>query len=298
MERLLAARVGEGAAVVEVSVDADMDSEKITERVLDPDSRVAIHTDAEETTTEETGAPASVTVASNLPDGDAAEGAESRSASSTSRERANYEVSEVLRERVRHPGEIRRISVAVLVDGVRSIGEDGVEVWAPRPQEELDALRELVQTAIGFDPARGDMVSIETMEFSRPPERGTLAETDAFDFLAANAMTLVQLGVLSAVALALGLLVLRPMLTAPRAAELDDFARLEDAAEDGETAAGADAGMDVAGSVAAAGEVIDAEGLPVDRLKALRDAVAERPEEAMLLLRSWLDPSEPERGQA
>lgn len=181
---------------------------------------------------------------------------------------------------------------------MRSIGEDGVEVWAPRPQEELDALRELVQTAIGFDPARGDMVSIETMEFSRPPERGTLAETDAFDFLAANAMTLVQLGVLSAVALALGLLVLRPMLTAPRAAELDDFARLEDAAEDGETAAGADAGMDVAGSVAAAGEVIDAEGLPVDRLKALRDAVAERPEEAMLLLRSWLDPSEPERGQA
>ena len=73
--RLLEARVGPGRAFVEINVDTTLDTEIVTERVIDPDSRVAISTDVEEDLEQATGSgPGAVTVASNLPDGDAAAG--------------------------------------------------------------------------------------------------------------------------------------------------------------------------------------------------------------------------------
>jgi len=138
IERILAARVGAGNAIVEVNIDANMDIETISERVLDPDSRVAVSSEAEETTSNSAGSGSgNVTVASNLPDGDVQGGAnESTSSNSSTTQRNNYEFSEVRRERVKNPGEIRKISVAVLVNGVGSTGEQGA--FEPRPEEELN----------------------------------------------------------------------------------------------------------------------------------------------------------------
>ena len=70
IQRLLEARVGPGRAIVEVNVDADMDSQTITERTIDPDSRVAISSETEESSENASGSAPGVTVASNLPDGD------------------------------------------------------------------------------------------------------------------------------------------------------------------------------------------------------------------------------------
>ena len=55
IERLLAARVGAGRAIVEVNIDAELDSETVTERVLDPEGRVAISSDTEENTATSSG---------------------------------------------------------------------------------------------------------------------------------------------------------------------------------------------------------------------------------------------------
>jgi flagellar M-ring protein FliF len=64
VEQLLAARVGFGKAVVEVSVDTQTDRESITEKTLDPDSRIAISTDTTETNTSaKDQKPGDVTVA-------------------------------------------------------------------------------------------------------------------------------------------------------------------------------------------------------------------------------------------
>ena len=295
IERLLAARVGPESVVVEVSLDTDRNAEKITERVLDPESRVAVHTDTEKSADESSGGGAGgVTVASNLPDGDVETdgGGGSSSTATKSRERVNYEVSEVLRERMRAPGEIRRISVAVLVDGLRETAADGTETWAPRPEEELKALRALVESAIGFDAARGDAISIQTMEFARSAEAGAVADAGAGDFFAANAMTLIQLAVLALVTLALGLFVLKPALARP-----PSEAELEGEAEE-LAALGAPALGSVERSIEAAGELIDAEGVSVDKLAALRDAVNERPEDSAFLLRSWLESDEKAAGKA
>ena len=90
----------------------------------------------------------------------------------TSRERQNYEISETKRERVIQPGQIRKITSRSWSTGSTQTGEDGKDVGAPRPQEEIDTLRQLVQSAIGFDAERGDTVTIESLQFILTPEQG------------------------------------------------------------------------------------------------------------------------------
>ncbi|MBB5516597.1 flagellar M-ring protein FliF [Rubricella aquisinus] len=220
IERLLAARVGGGRAIVEVMIDADMDSETITERRIDPDTRVAIHSDLEEERDSASGSTGGgVTVASNLPDGEGGASSGRSEQSSRTRELINYEVSEVMRERVRPAGQIRRITVAVLVDGIRTIGEDGAREWTARGEDEMSALAELVRSAIGFDAARGDVVTIRSLEFPAQEIAGTEVRSDPIGAIGARLWSLAEIAVLGFVALLIGLFVLRPLLK-PREADL------------------------------------------------------------------------------
>ncbi len=215
LERLLAARVGTGRAIVEVSVENVTEREVITERRFDPDNRVAISTDTEERSSQSSDSGSGdITVASNLPDGDAAGGASnSSSQDSETREQINYEVAETQRELLRTPGAIKRVSVAVLVDGIRNVAADGTETWEPRGDSELASLEALVASAVGFNADRGDVITIRSLEFQPLPEAGTEAQATTLAFLDGfDVMSTVQLAVLSVVALILGLFVVRPVL--------------------------------------------------------------------------------------
>ena len=208
VERLLEARVGRGNAVVEVAVEPVTEREQITERLVDPESRVAIATDSDESSSSSQGGPGAVTVASNLPEGDAAPEGGPRSQESGTSERVNYDVSETRREVLREPGAVKRLTVAVLVDGVAD-GSGGVE---PRGEEEIEALRELVASAVGFDEARGDSITIRSMAFegtavAEPSPPAVVSLIERLDL-----MRLVQIGVAALVAIVLGLFVLRPIL--------------------------------------------------------------------------------------
>ena len=118
--RMLEARVGPGNAVVEVSVETVTETESYRERRFDPEGRVAVSSDIEERSDNSTDLGGEVTVASNLPDGEAANAAQNNATSNSTRERVNYEVSESEREILRSPGDIRRLTVAVLVNGVQT----------------------------------------------------------------------------------------------------------------------------------------------------------------------------------
>lgn len=224
--RLLEARVGTNKAIVEVAVDAVTEREEFTERRFEPDSRVPISSDTEETTTNSTDQGSNgVTVASNLPDGEAgASGGSSQSSETRSREVVNYEVSETQRAVIRQPGAIRRISVAVLVDGVNVQQPDGTSLWQPRDQAELDDLQELVASAVGFDEGRGDQITIRSMQFQPAP---VFEEPEALGFMdrfSLDLMGILQLAVLAIVSLVLGLFVLRPIFlrdVTPAAAQLE-----------------------------------------------------------------------------
>ncbi|MGO4917575.1 flagellar basal-body MS-ring/collar protein FliF [Pseudogemmobacter sp. W21_MBD1_M6] len=222
VENLLSARVGPGKSVVEVSVETITESESITERKVDPESRIAISTDTEERTNKSNDAGAgSVTVASNLPAGAASSGDQSSSSqNSETRERINFEVSEIKRELVKVPGATKRLTVAVLVDGITTVDTTGTEVWTPRSDEEMAILQELVSSAIGFDEKRGDIVTLKSLAFQPVIELGTQATSSFMDGVHFDLMTMIQLSVLAIVTLVLGLFVVRPILGNPKPARL------------------------------------------------------------------------------
>lgn len=297
VQRLLEARVGFGKAVVEVHVETVTEREQITERRFDPEGRVAISSETEENTTSSSDrGSADVTVASNLPDGDAAAGDSSNSENSQIRERVNYEVSETQREVLRSPGAVKRLSVAVLVDGLRTTDDTGTESWAPRPEEELQALRELVASAVGLDETRGDSLTLKTMEFEPVLAEGSPPAPGLFGPIAFDAMRLAQLAVLGLVTLLLGLFVVRPILTpATRGAAavpaLPDPGLARDRALTGEiddSGGPLPGGMQVVSDRAAVAGA-DPGADPVERLRKLID---ERQEESLEILKSWMEDTE------
>lgn len=298
VERLLAARVGAGKAVVEVAVSLVSEREQITERTFDPQGRVAISSETEERTDSSTEPGGEVTVASNLPDGDAQNGAQGQSQSSESRERVNYEVSETQREVLRSPGDIRRLTVAVMVDGMATVAADGTRNWVPRAEEELATLRELVASAVGLDEARGDVLTLKSLEFQDLPlPIGTEASTSLLPAMGPmDIMSMLQTAVLAAVALILGLFVVRPILAssaartalpAPGSPLALPPATAGMAALDGEV----ESAYDLAGY--SSGRMLGEDGLGAeDPAARLRRLIEQRQTESIEILRGWMEAEE------
>jgi flagellar M-ring protein FliF len=299
VERLLAARVGPGKAVVEVSIDLVSEQESITERKFDPQGRVAISSETEERSGSSTEPGGEVTVASNLPEGDAGAGGQGRSQNSETKERVNYEVSETQREILRNPGGVRRMTVAVMVDGVVTTAEDGTRTWASRSEEELATLRELVASAVGLDEGRGDVLTLKSLEFQElAVPVGTEATSSLLPQMGQiDLMTMIQTAVLALVALVLGLFVIRPVLTSanrPALAAPDIPLALPPATEDGVMALNGelDAGYDFGGFPTVGGEQIDGEATQEDPATRLRRLIEERQTESIEILRGWMEHEE------
>ena len=245
IERLLAARVGPGNAVVEVNVETFTEEEVIVERRFDPEGRVAISTETQETSNSATNSGGGdVTVASNLPTGEGGGAENSSSQNNDTREIVNYEVSETTRELRKAPGSIKRVTVAVLVDGTSTIDDSGAEIFEPRSEEEIQVFEDLVKSAVGFNEARGDSVTVRTLDLAETPQSEELLSggPSFLDRLDLGALS--RIGVTGLLMLLIGLFVLRPILTsasgnAPLAITADNSA--------GELATGAIGGeIDVA----------------------------------------------------
>ncbi len=170
--------VGPGRFSVSVSADMDFSQIEKTVEQFDPEGRVAI---SESAVTEKSsgssgaggGAPGA---ASNLPGG-AASGSSQRSENSNRSETTNtFAVSKTVQRIVEPVGEIKKISVAVVVDGNYTKAEDGTSTYAPRSAEEIAKLSELVQKAIGFNSARGDEVRVENIQFKSLEDRDVAQE--------------------------------------------------------------------------------------------------------------------------
>lgn len=310
IERLLAARVGPGNAIVEVSVDTVTETEEIRERRFDPEGRVVISTDTEERTRNSNEAGnGNVTVASNLPGGDIAGGDSASSQDSETRERINYEVSETERAITRAAGAVKRITVAVLVNrDVEGTGE-GETSPVERSPEEIEALRELVASAVGFDEGRGDVITIKSMVLQSIAPVGTEAKSSLLDAFNLDVMSAIQMAILAIVALVLGLFVVRPLLSRqPNAIGLpatapDPPAQSQPPALMGELSGQPVAIPDIpvdeaAGDISALPPMSFANGTdemaavtddPVNRLRAM---IGERQEDTVEILRSWLEENE------
>jgi len=313
IERLLEARVGYGNAVVEVAVETVTEREAITERRIDPTSRTVISTDTSESSNKaDESKTGGVSVASNLPDGQGANGGSSQRQGNETRERTNYDLSETTREVVRNPGDVKRITVAVLVDGTEGTDANGQVTVVPRSDDEIAALRDLVASAVGFDEKRGDVITIRSMAFQPIAESGAVATAGMLGGTSLDVMQLIQIAALVVVAVVLALFVMRPAL-APRTPAQPQLAGLPVPAMPGGPAAltGEIAGDEMPATEMAVvsdfpmadlpvpfamASALDAqaeiENDPVARLKRL---IGQRQAESVEILRGWMEKPE-ERG--
>lgn len=167
---ILTARVGAGNARVQVSVDLSAERQVILSQSYDPGQQVVRSTETrEEKSDGQENGNGEVNVGANLPGalagGAAGGGARSQNSRATTDEIVNYEIGSTRSEITREPGEIMRVSVAVLVNGIYNVQPDGSVVYEERSAAELDRLGQLVKTAVGFDLERGDAVSVDSLRF-------------------------------------------------------------------------------------------------------------------------------------
>jgi flagellar M-ring protein FliF len=182
----------------------------------------------------------------------------------------NFEVDHVSDKRSVSPGALKRIGVAVILDGVPH-DVAGVRSVVPRERAELDRLALLVKSAVGASDARGDSVTVDSVPFSLPAV--VADEASPPSAAPANAMTKVPAKVAAAGA---GLVVLALLGVAVR------FARRRPAAIPPTV-------LPLAGT--SVSPVLDAAEASDLRARALQRA-AEDPATAALVLRFWLGASD------
>ncbi len=295
IESLLEKTVGFGMVRAEVKADMDFDRISTTDEKFDPDGQVIRSNQSIEETnqTRDTEGTQPVTVGTNLPDPNVGSGENASSSAAQSRieETVNFEVSKKIINHVREVGIINRLSVAVLIDGVRGI-EDNEPTYQPRSEAEMELLATLVRGAIGFNADRGDTVEVINMEFADVVVEGI--ELELFFGLDKNdLLRMAEVLVLSIVAILVILLVVRPLVS--RA-----FESIPSAAAAGERLLTDQAGALTAPGIPSevtVGEERFEELIDIDRVEGRVKAssvnkvgglVEKHPEEALSILRSWM----------
>lgn len=223
VEDMLEPSIGFGKVRAEASVQMNFDQIRETQESYDPNGQVARSEQTITSASQSTRASKTVSVQNNLPNANAGS-TPSGSQQKRRQEITNYEISKTVRTLIHQQPEIKRISLAVMVNDIRIVGPKGKVTYQPRSAAELQRIAALVKSAIGFDAKRGDQVDVVSMRFaSDETQAPAKAGLFAFRLDKADLMHLVQTGLLGLVALLALLLVLRPMavrLTALGAASL------------------------------------------------------------------------------
>jgi flagellar M-ring protein FliF len=267
IKRLLFARLGDGNAEVSVSVDVSRERTVISDVRFDPESRV-VRSRTTNDSNETNQGGGNLTVASNLPQGDAAAG-QNESTSKSSTESIAYELNETRTQTERLPGQIERVSIAVLLNQEAL----GIDLTAADAAAQIEQARQnfeaLVRNAAGLEVDRGDTLTVELMPFQALPEvEMTPAPSMVSRLLEQHLWSAIQAIFLGIIVLALGFGVMRPVFAQGGTATGDT-----DGAGDGTGAGGLD------------GELFEQSSDPIDYLK---DYTSENQEQTAALLQDWL----------
>lgn len=219
VEDIISRVVGVDKARVEVT--AQMDTTRVTQTsdLYDPNGQVVRSTQTMEDTSNNTDGKANnaVTIGNALPNANQGgdNGNVSQQTSNRNEETVNYEISRTTKTEVQEAGRVKRLSVAVLVDGNYTTDAQGNSVYAPRSAEELKKLEALVRSAMGYDENRGDQVEVVNLQFAAPKVMAD-APVETPGFMGLNKADYIRIGemaVLAILALIAMLFVLRPMFT-------------------------------------------------------------------------------------
>ncbi|WP_026792498.1 flagellar basal-body MS-ring/collar protein FliF [Pleomorphomonas oryzae] len=315
--------VGAGRARVRVAAELDFNRVQETQDTFDPNSQVvrSTQTREEKSLSQDNQGNPPVSAGNQIPNANQQQtpnASQTSDNAQTTEETVNYEISKTTRTQVSEVGGVKRLSVAVLVDGRYTPDAKGVMVYAPRPQAELDQITALVRTAMGFDDKRGDQLQVVNLQFAdSPPGPADLATAPAsmFDFSREDIMRFAEMGVLILVTLLVLLFAVRPLIRRILGSDIDDetlpaiTSALSEAQAAGRNAVrvmfDADGKPMVVGpdGVETAAATSEVPALPndtriesaravgaqqLDQVRKVGDLVNDNPNEAAIIIRNWL----------
>jgi flagellar M-ring protein FliF len=215
IESIVASVVGVGHVRVQVAADMNFNHTSTTSESYDPDSKVVRSTQTvEQNSSDNSGTSQNaVSVANALPNAaSATPGDSSKSSSGRTEETTNYEISKKVTTSTQEGGDVKHLSVAVVVDGTAT-GEGTNAPYKARTPAEMAQITSLVKSAMGFDQARGDQVQVTNMPFARMevapgevPSKPLLGLEPSYWF------KIIEAAIMCVTALLIGLFVARPLI--------------------------------------------------------------------------------------
>ncbi len=142
-DQLLNDVLGPSKAKVKVSVDMDFDKAEKTMEKYDPESKVVRSEEREDENVK------------NAPDGD-----QTKEKSLT-----NYEINKTIEHVVGEIGNIKRMTISVVVDGKYETDKTGKQTFVARTAQEIQSMEDMVKNTLGYDLTRGDQISVVSMQF-------------------------------------------------------------------------------------------------------------------------------------
>ncbi len=168
--QMLEEALGAGKVIARVSADLNFNKVEQTEEIYDPNSQVVR---SEQSATESvvgSAPPSGVPGVESLVPGEEGTPGPGQSTAPTrnnEKQTLNYEINKVVKHTLQTTGEIRRLSVSVMVDG-SLLGNP--PQYQARSKEEMAKYLEIVKTAVGFNSKRGDQIQLENVQFDKSLE--------------------------------------------------------------------------------------------------------------------------------
>ncbi len=292
IQSMLEQVAGPNRVLARVTLDMDFNQVQIAEETYNPDSAV-VRSQQRTTETSEGkdagGAKGNPDVPINLegkllqnsPQGEGGKGGKQFN---RQREVVNYEINKTSKQITQMPGNVKKISVAVIVDGHYEMkpGSDGrtKPAYVARAADEMKSIEDLVKKAVGYNETRGDQITVSNIPFASDtagseggPENKWLALAKSYQKLLMNI----------ALALVVLLFVVRPFMRKFR--QVTDEFRLQQLPAP-------------AGSIPAEPEIDEEEQIrallmqmPKDRISLRKQSsalVKYNPDKATEIIRQWL----------
>ncbi len=182
---MLAKVYGASRVSVKANVDLDFTREEVEEHTYDPDKSAIVSEKREKEISSTSSVLGGIPgTASNLPPpvgrdfevaGELGSGGKGKVEKKKSI--VNYNTGEVKRKRILNSPTIKRLTVSVLVSG-KYVVKNGKLKYVPLTEDELQEIDRAVKTAVGYNPSRGDIVTVASLPFESVAESTQVKVTE------------------------------------------------------------------------------------------------------------------------
>jgi flagellar M-ring protein FliF len=294
IEDLIEQSAGVGKVKAYVTAEMNFDRTVTNSETYDPEGSVvrSVQSSQERENNAQSESNTDISVANNLPDAKAEGSGKNSNSTEKIDETTNFEVSKTVKNFISETGTVKRLSIAVLVDGMYKTDQaTGTINYSPRTKEELDKYTNLVKSAVGFKTDR-DNLEVTNMQFIS--DLDSLKAEEPMDWLKDELPGMIQTLVVAVVAILVLILVVKPL--ANKAFEVnkvdiegsmkrDHLSFITESVENKDKASAIDNLKEA---------MIDIENVEKEfiagnaTVKVINDIVKNHPQESLTLIRRWL----------